>query len=90
MTRNEFIRKIEYGDDILFDVAGRHFVIFTWSIEDKGIFIGEQYVSESREYYKSAEELVDHFIVGEKSLADLAEDIIITDYTLVREWPEDE
>ena len=40
MTRVEFIQKIENGSDILFDVADRHYVIFTW-MED-GIGIGEQ------------------------------------------------
>lgn len=41
MTRTEFIKKIEKGSDILFDVADRHYVIFTWM--ENGIGIGEQY-----------------------------------------------
>lgn len=41
MTRSEFIRKIEEGRDIMFDVLGRHYTILTWL--DEGIGIGEQY-----------------------------------------------
>ena len=85
MTRDKFIWKIEHGDDIMFDVAGRHFAIFTWMVEDKGICICEQNVSDSHRYFQTAEDLIDNFFVGDTPLADLVEKIVITDYTLVKE-----
>lgn len=81
MTRSEFIKKIEYGDDIMFDVVGRHFTILTWP--DEGIFIGEQY-TEDGEYFQDAASLVDNFKINDIPLSGLLHDVKITDYTLVR------
>lgn len=85
MTRDEFIQKIEHGDDIMFDVFGKHYVIFTWDKDDRGICICEQNVDGSEYYFATAEELVDYFSVNGKTLAEIAGDIVITDYTLAEE-----
>ena len=80
MTSQELVEKIENGSDILFDVMGRHFGIFTWP--DEGIGIDEKAPhNRGMSYYKSAEELVNGFMVDGKPLADIADKVVITDYT---------
>lgn len=80
MTKNEFIDKIENGSDIMFDVADRHFSIFTWM--DEGIGIGEQYPHDDKmQYFDSAEALVENYTVDGKPLSDLIDKVVITDYT---------
>ena len=80
MTAQELTEKIENGSDILFDVMGRHFGIFTWPNE--GIGIDERAPhSMGMRYYKSAEELISSFTIDGKPLADIADQVMITDYT---------
>ena len=80
MTKKEFIDKIKNGSDIMFDVAGRHYVIFTWM--DEGIGIGAQFPPGGKmQYFDTSEALVAHYKIGGKPLADLVNQIVITDYT---------
>ena len=80
MTRAELIDRIESGSDILFSVAGRHYTILTWT--EEGIAIGEQYPHDREiRYFATPEELVDNFMIDGKSLGELSESIIITQYT---------
>lgn len=80
MTKAALIRKIENGRDILFDVAGRHFAIFTWTAE--GIGIGEQYPNDTEmQYFKTAKELVEGFKINGVALEDLVQGVRITDYS---------
>ena len=82
MTREELIGKIDHGDDIMFNVLGRHYAIFTWAIDEDGICICEQNVPESERYFKTAYELVDNYSIDHLTLASLVDQIKITDYTL--------
>ena len=86
MTRNELIWKIEHGDDIMFDVIGKHYTILTWL--DEGILIAEQYKEPGEAHeeriYQTAEELVDGFMVNETPLKELCDKVVITSYTLVQ------
>ena len=78
MTRTDLIWKIEHGDDIMFDLQNRHFVILTWP--EEGIVIGEAIPGDNHdEVFSTAEELVDTFTVDGHSLADLAHEIEITE-----------
>lgn len=79
MTEIEFIEKIRNGSDILFDVAGRHYVIFTWM--DGGIGIGEQHRDDPIQYFDTPEILIHNFKVGGTPLAQLCNMITITEYT---------
>ena len=80
MTKNELISKIKDGYDIMFDVREKHYTILTWTSE--GIAIGEQYPNDNEiQYFKTAEELVSQFNVGDIPLAELASEIKITEYT---------
>ena len=80
MTRAEFVKKIENGSDIMFDVRGKHFTILTWPAD--GIAIDEQHPNDGNvQYFDSAEALVDGFSVDGKQLAVIANEIRITDYT---------
>lgn len=80
MTKNEFVKKIEDGRDIMFDVAGRHYTIVTWL--DDGIGIGEQNDQDGNiAVYPDANALVEGFIVGDKHLGDLVDKVVITDYS---------
>ncbi len=80
MTKTELIQKIEDGYDILFDVMGRHFTIFTWTNE--GIAIDEQHPKDGHpQFFPSAAALVDGFWVDGVPLAELAEKVTITEYT---------
>ena len=80
MTKNEFTEKIENGCDIMFDVVGRHFTILTWM--DEGIGIGEQYPNDGEiKHFRTAQELVDGYKIGDKSLGDLVNEIVITQYS---------
>ena len=83
MTREDLIWKIEHGDDIMFDVHGRHFTILTWY--EEGINIGEQNKAQGGEFFQTAEELLNYFLVEGVPLKDMVTEIVITDYTLVRE-----
>lgn len=80
MTKSELISKIDNGSDILIDVAGRHFAIFTWCRE--GIGIGEQYLEDDTlTYFETSTQLVEQFLINgipiEKHLSTLR----ITDYS---------
>ena len=79
MTAADFIEKIRYGSDIMFDVLGRHYTILTWP--EEGIAICEQNVYEELRYFDSAESLVKEFEVDGIPLAELCQQVVITDYT---------
>lgn len=80
MTKHEFVKKIEDGRDIMFDVNGRHFVIFTWPKE--GIGIAEQDpAGDVLHYYETPELLIDGFMIGGTSLSSLCSSVVITDYS---------
>lgn len=79
MSKDELIDKIDNGNDILFDVSGRHFTILTWM--DEGIAIGEQQTDGDLQFFDTAEDLVEQFVVGGKTLAELAKQVVITQYT---------
>lgn len=76
MTVNQRIEKIENGSDILFDVISRHFVVFTWT--DGEIGIDEQYPHDHGLPYFQARK---HWFTDTWPLSDIAEKIVITDYT---------
>ena len=82
MTKNEFIWKIEHGDDIMFDVLGRHFTIFTWP--DDGVMIVEQNKGKPVKFPSIGRMLAEYEVDG-KALADLAGIINISSYTQVSE-----
>ncbi len=80
MTKTEFIKKIENGSDIMFDVGDRHFTILTWI--DDGFFIDEQFPNDNKEAsFKTATELVEKYKIGDVPLANLCDKIRITDYS---------
>ena len=82
MTKNDLIKKIENGRDILFDVNGRHYGIFTWC--KQGIGIGEATQDTSKDpltYYPTAHEVISGYKIGNVPLSDLCDKIIITDYS---------
>jgi len=64
----------------MFDVDNRHFTICTWT--DVGINIGEQDPNgKGGEVFKYSEELLNGFMISGICLGDLANKVIITDYT---------
>lgn len=74
------IEKIKNGNDIMFDINGRHYTILTWT--ENGIGIGEQFPNDADfEYFKSAEELVDNFMIDGIPLGNIANAVKITEYT---------
>lgn len=77
MTRDEWIRRVKYGTDIVFNVQGKCFTILNW----EPFIIGEAYAEEEKTF-DTAEELVDQFMVNGKSLGELANEIVIEQYTL--------
>ena len=80
MGREEFAEKIENGRDILFEVAGKRFAIFTWM--DDGIGIVERDVPGSEiQCFDSAEQLIDGFKVHDVPLAQLIRRVKITEYS---------
>ena len=80
MTKADLIEKIENGSDIMFSVAGKQYTILTWT--DDGIAIGEQHPNDSDlQYYDTAEDLVENFMVDGKSLGAIASNVRITQYT---------
>lgn len=81
MTRDEWIRRVKYGTDIIFNVQGKCFTIFNWD----QFIITEAYAEEDKRY-DTAEELVDQFMVNGKSLGELAGEIVIEDYTLAGDY----
>lgn len=83
MTKSDFVWKIEHGDDIMFDVFGKHYTILTWP--ENGIIIGEQNVDDDGVCFESAEELLDGFTVDGSPLSSIISNVNITNYTLVRE-----
>lgn len=80
MTKNELVKKIENGRDILFDVCGKHYTILTWC--EKGIGIDEQHPNDTDlTYYATAKDLVENFKVNGIPLENLAAEVRITDYS---------
>lgn len=80
MTKSELIEKIDKGSDIMFDVCGKHYTIFTWC--EEGIFVGEHHCTPTREsFFKTAQDLVENFRVNGVPLGELAAGIRITEYS---------
>ncbi len=82
MTKADLIEKIERGRDILFDINGKHYGIFTWC--EQGIGVGEltQDISEDPlTYFQTAYDLINKYKIDGVSLADLSDKISITDYS---------
>ena len=79
MTKAEFADLIEKGSDILFDVAGQHLVIFTWM--DEGIGISKQDSDEPFQHFADANALLDGYKIGDLTLAQLCDKVVITDYS---------
>ncbi len=80
MTKEELIQLIDNGSDILLDVMNRHFTILTWP--EQGIAIGEQYPNDGKmRYFNTPAELVEMFVINGKTLAMLADQIVITQYS---------
>lgn len=80
MTKSEFAVLIEDGSDIMFDVAGKHFTILTWM--DEGIGIGEQHKPDVPiQHFSDAEDLLDNFEIDGIPFGDLANEIVITEYS---------
>lgn len=80
MTKADFVEKIENGSDIMFSVSGKQFTILTWM--DDGIAIGEQHPNDGDlQYYDTAEDLVERFMIDGKPLGAIASNIKITQYS---------
>ena len=80
MTKDDFVEKIENGSDIMFSVSGKQFTILTWM--DDGIAIGEQHPNDGDlQYYDTAEDLVERFMIDGKPLGAIASNIKITQYS---------
>lgn len=74
------IDKIDNGNDIMLSVAGKRYTILTWT--DDGIAIGERHPNDGDLlYFDTAEELVDGFKVGDKSLGEMSKEVRITQYS---------
>lgn len=80
MTSRELIEKIENGNDIMLDVAGKHLTIITWL--DDGIGIDEQAPKDGNlQVFPTAEDLVNGYRMNGAPLAALAKTAVITSYT---------
>lgn len=80
MTRAELVDKIDNGSDIMFSVVGKQYTVLTWT--DDGIAIGEQHPNDGElQYFDTPEELVDTFMIAGKTLGELADKIVITQYS---------
>lgn len=79
MTRNEFIEKIENGRDILFEVGGKKYAVFTWLEDGIGIGERERPGAEIR-CFQSAQMLIDRFQVNGVPLSHLLSRLRITEY----------
>ena len=79
MTREKMIDLIENGSDIMLDVAGEHLVIFTWI--DDGIGIGRQNSDEPLSVYKTAEQLLDGYLISGLPISAMLDKVSITDYS---------
>ena len=80
MTKADLIEKIKTGSDIMFSVAGKQYTILTWT--DDGIAIGEQHPNDGElQYYDTAEDLVERFVVDGKPLEAIASNVRITQYS---------
>ena len=79
MTKTKLNDLINEGSDIMFSVDGRSFTIITWT--DDGIAVGEQSPNDGDlEFFKTAEDLLENFMVNGTPLGELAEKVIITQY----------
>lgn len=78
--RSEWVRLIDEGGDILISVRGKHFGIFTWC--EEGIGIDEDDPNgKGMQYFPDAETLLSNFLVDGIPLGDIAEQIILRDYS---------
>jgi len=78
MTRNELTTLVENGCDIMFDVGGKHYTILTWP--EDGIVIGEQR-SDYDVAFPDVDSLLNGYLVNGIPLGELAEEVVITDYS---------
>lgn len=79
MTKPELISAIENGNDIMLKVEDRGFTILAW--RDGGPDIGEWDKPDTVQQFPDAQALVDGYKLGDKTLGELAEKVVITEYT---------
>nr|DAI14851.1 MAG TPA: hypothetical protein [Bacteriophage sp.] len=80
MNRAELKEKIEKGSDVLFDIKDKHFTLITWVEEGIGIDESNS-LKNNMQFFKTADDLLNAFLIDGKCLGDLAADVVITDYT---------
>ncbi|MFT3950979.1 MAG: hypothetical protein QM689_03340 [Oscillospiraceae bacterium] len=82
-SKEDFIKLIDEGGDIMFDCSDKHYTILTWW--DDGIFIGEQITADQpedkHEVFLCAQDLVHSFLVNGEPLETLLSDVVITFYS---------
>ena len=76
MTRDKFKTIIETSGDIMFDCLDKHYTILTWT--DNGITIGEQNNDNDDMVFKSADDLINNYLINGKPLSDIIDNIVIT------------
>lgn len=81
MTKNELIRKIEKGTDIMFTVDEKGYTICDTEQFENGKDIAPWGSSEAIAF-QDAKSLVNKFLIDGIPLGDIARKVIITDYTL--------
>ena len=81
MTKQELIEKIKNGTDIMFTIGEKGFTICDSETDEQGKNIAS-WGGANAVIYPDAESLVNQFTIDGKVLGDLANEVIITDYTL--------
>lgn len=81
MTKQELIEKIRKGTDIMFKIGEKGFTICDSVDYDDGKDIAP-WGGDGATVFPDAETLVNQFLIDGIPLGDLAQDVMITDYTL--------
>ncbi len=70
------IEHIEFGADIMFDCAGKHYTILGWY--EGGPNIAEQVTEANEQVFPTAEALLDGYMIDGKTLGERIDEVIIT------------
>lgn len=79
MTKDEFLRLVKDGSDIMFKIGNRGFTILAW--REGGPDIAEWDKPETAMQFKDAETLVNGYTVNGKPIGEQVDRITIIDYS---------
>ncbi len=76
LKEKELVEIIEYGGDIMFDCAGKHYTLCAWNGEQ--LDIAEQKTEHNHKKFDNVADLLNHYLINGKALKEHVSEMNIT------------